>query len=104
MSDSDVEPRNSQPTCLWTCKIRFRFWTGIRFYDENNLNKIRTPTGMAISRGMIRNRQDLLAPCFSNKRKGCWQNGSPYLRVKTLIDSLFAPYDASEFAGVLKAL
>ncbi len=59
---------------------------------------------MAISIGMIRNRQDLVAPGFSNKRKGCCQNGSPYLRVKTFIDTLFAHYDASEFAGVLKAL
>jgi len=71
----------------------FGFTTKAAFY-KHVISK-----GIADSIGTVKNRQDLFDPFFDNKRKGWWQKGNTYLHRKTFIDSLFADYEAGEFAG-----
>jgi hypothetical protein len=58
--------------------------------------------GVADTVGTIKNRQDLFHPSFSNRRRGWWHKGNAYLHRKTLIDSLFMNYDATEFADLVR--
>ena len=74
----------------------FGFTTKAAFY-RNIISR-----GIADSIGTVKNRQDLFDPFFENKRKGWWQKGNVYLHRKIFIDSLFANYNASEFASIVK--
>jgi hypothetical protein len=74
----------------------FGFKTKTAFYDSM------VSKGVADTVGTIKNRQDLFDPFFDNKRRGWWQKGNTYLHRKTLIDSLFSSYDATELATVVK--
>jgi hypothetical protein len=75
---------------------KFGFSTKTAFY-KNMISK-----GIVDTVGVVKNRQDLFDPFFSNKRKGWWQKGNTYLHRKTLIDSLFGNYDAGEYVNAVK--
>ena len=74
----------------------FGITTKAAFYKDIMLR------GIADSVGTVKNRQDLFDPFFDNKRKGWWQKGNTYLHRKIFIDSLFANYNAIEFADIVK--
>ncbi len=57
--------------------------------------------GVAETKGVVKNRQDLFDPFFDNKRKGWWQKGEAYIHRKIFIDSLFGDLDAATYASVV---
>jgi hypothetical protein len=75
---------------------RFGFKTKTAFYDYIvALDIAETP-------GVVKNRQDLFDPFFSNDRRGWWQKGDAYIHRKLLIDSLFGDLDVSQYVTVIK--
>lgn len=58
--------------------------------------------GVADTVGVIKNRQDLFDPFFSNPRAGWWQKGNTYLHRKEHIDGLFGSYEVEEYVNVVK--
>ena len=74
----------------------FGVTTQAAFYNDIMLR------GIADSVGTVKNRQDLFDPFFDSRWKGWWQKGNTYLHRKIFIDSLFADYNANEFADIVK--
>ena len=74
----------------------FGFKTKTAFYEYIvSLN-------IAETTGVVKNRQDLFDPFFSNGRKGWWQKGDTYIHRKDLIDSLFGNLNVSQYARIVK--